>query len=49
MGADKKELKAAAEEMQNSKTNAAKCGVVRKHIPFDVILQLYQKMMTDEQ
>ena len=49
MGADKAELKAAAEEMAGKKTNAAKCGIVRKHVPFDVILQLYQKMMTAEE
>ena len=48
MGADKNELKAAAEEMAGKKTNAAKCGAVRSHVPFDVILQLYQKMMTDD-
>ena len=48
MGADKDELKAAAEEMESKKTNAAKCGTVRKHVPFDVILQLFQKMMADD-
>ena len=33
------------EEMKDKKTNAAKCGVVRKHVPFDTILELYQKMI----
>ena len=47
LGADKADLKAAAEEMKSKKTNAAKCGTVRNHVPFDTILELYQKMMTD--
>lgn len=45
LGADKAELQAAAEEMKDKKTNAAKCGVVRKHVPFDTILELYKNMM----
>ena len=37
MGADREEIKKAAEEMKDKKTNAAKCGTVRKHVPFDVV------------
>ncbi len=45
MGVDKNELRAAAAEMKDKKANAAKCGIVRKHAPFDTILALYRKMM----
>ena len=46
MGADKASLTAAAEELKGKRTNAARCGAVRKHVPFDTILKLYQEMMT---
>ena len=49
MGADENELKAAAEEMESKKTYAAKCGVVRRHVPFDEILQLFQETMANEE
>jgi hypothetical protein len=48
MGADRAELKAAADEMKDKKTNAAKCGIVRKHIPFDTIRALYQKKVYEK-
>ena len=47
LGADKNELKAAAAEMKGLKSIAAQCGAVRRHVPFDVILSLFQKLMED--
>lgn len=48
IGADRDALKAAAEEMETKKTNAAKCAAVRSHVPFDTIFQLFQSMMAEE-
>jgi hypothetical protein len=49
MGADRAKLQSAAKEMNSKKNNAEKCGVVRKYVPFDTILGLYQKMMAAEE
>lgn len=48
LGADKAALKAAAEEMKTAKSNQTKCGIVRKHVPFETIRALYQKLMYEE-
>ncbi len=48
MGADRDALKAAAEELKDKKSNQTKCGIVRKHVPFDTIRALYQKMIYEE-
>ncbi len=48
LGADRSELTAAAREAEEKKTNAAKCGVIRKHVPFDTILALFHKLMDGE-
>lgn len=45
MGVDQNTLRAAVKEMHDKKTDAAKCGVVRKHVPFDAIHSLYQDMI----
>ena len=49
MGADRTALKAAAEEMAEKKTNAAKCGTVRRHVPFDALLPRFNEMMEAEE
>lgn len=48
MGADREKLQAAAKEMASVKENAAKCDIVRRYVPFDTILKLYNELMTEE-
>lgn len=48
LGADKEELKAAAKEMKEVRTFAAKCGIVRRHVPFDTIRKHYGKKILEE-
>ena len=47
MGADRDELKAAAEEIRAAKNNQTRCGIVRRHIPFDTIRTLYGEKFTE--
>ncbi len=48
MGADRDELRAASDEMGSARDNKTKCGIVRKHVPFDEIRRLYGKMVLGE-
>ncbi len=48
MGADRDELRAAAEEMKATRDNKIRCGIVRKHVPFDEIRRLYGKVILEE-
>ena len=38
LGADREVLRQAAREAEGKKTNAARCGIVRRHVPFDDLL-----------
>ena len=49
MGVDRNTLSAAVEEMRDKKTDAAKCSVVRKHVPFCSIYALFQDMIIGQE
>ena len=47
MGVDREVLRAAAAEMEEKKNNAAKCSIVRKHVPFDRVFAGYQNALKE--
>ena len=48
MGIDRNILSATVREMGDAKTDAAKCSIVRKRIPFDTIHSLFQDMINGQ-